>query len=331
MDKPTALKATNFDALPKDGILVYHAWDRHGRTIIVEQYKPISKEDGGGLREIPAPPSLGLALKGFNTAIPEYSTLSNGVKMLTGCKNGTASDADGCNLVEINIDINGGVAKIQYVYKTQTPAGDEGAGVVDVEVNGIAHEISIKNHKDFTPMFAWYGAFVHEGHVYWMDYDPGNPSVTVSGEKRKFNTAPAPQRKVVTQSTTALGTTTATANNNPMLGVQSFYEGRIEVSETRFYKSRSAIPSDVVDKVGSVDNTSDGEASGLLSSFEKKKWIRSGARVVSSGSGYRVTRSWMLNNMDRQETKLKDSPESMWIPEIYSSVVLTAAPNAPAT
>lgn len=316
MDKPNAIKTSSFDSiLPETGILVHQSWDLHSRTVILRQYKFLGPGDGNGLPKIPPPPSVAAALSGFKTAIPEFNMVAGIGKILTGWKVGDAGDKNGFNLVEINIEIDGGVANIQYVYKSISIADADGGGVIDVEVNAVAEEVSIIRHKDFIPMFSWYGAFIDEGYVYWMDFDPGNPSVSLSENKRKFGSAPKPQRKVVSQASQD-----ATNNNNPLLGVQSFYEGRIEVSETRFYKSRANIPDDVVSKVGSVDNTThEGEVCPILSEYVKKKWIRSGARISSSGSGYRVTRSWMLNNVNKQTNQLLDTEESMWIPEIYMS------------
>jgi hypothetical protein len=52
-----------------------------------------------------------------------------------------------------------------------------------------------------------------------------------------------------------------------------------------------------------------------LSQFSKNKWIRSGVKISSTGSGYRVTRMWMLNNTDLK---------SKWVAEIYTNRRLTA-------
>lgn len=258
--------------------LVFYGWDRRDGVTVIYSLNYIRQvEDGNGLKFLPPPPRVNMPF--------------------------------GVGLVEIAVSFSGAVATINYIYKTVRNTAE-----ASYEMRAFTAETPIYKHKEFPMMFLWYGVGIRRGKVEWAHLEPGEPKVKkIKGEngveKRVFETCPDPDPNA--------------KNMNAMAGIQDFLEGRVEVSETKEYEYRELIPADVIKKVGAIErpaffNQAPTNADAVynwivlnLSSFKRKHWIRSGAKIASSGSGYQVTRMWLLNTMTE------------WVPEIYTDRRLT--------
>jgi hypothetical protein len=257
------MERLNSDVNPYPAKLVSYSEDKvNGVTIIYSIDYIRGEPDKGGLKAIPDPPDI------------------------------SRSGVNALGLAEITLSFKGPVATILYIYKS-TKTGQ----IPTYEMRAFTSETPIYKHPDFPLMFAWYGAGIYRGRVEWAHLDPGEAKVVKmtlpSGKsKRVFTTCPDPKSD----------------NANPMRGIQDFWEGMVEISETYEYASRASIPKDVVERVGSVqmpvflisrpagDNPSlDLLWAAGLNAYSFSKWIRSGGKVVSAGSGYRVTRMWLLS------------------------------------
>lgn len=210
----------------------------------------------------------------------------------------------GVGLVQIEVDFRGSVAFIYYTFRSikNDP--------VSYEYRAFTAETPIFKHLNFPEMFLWYGGGIRRGKVEWAHLDPGEPKVKKGKDgKLVFESCPNTDAK----------------NSNPMRGIQDFLRPMVEISETREFRSRSQIPGDVLSMVGErerpefltsgLSGSNDGLVVAMRASlgrYSRSHWIRSGGKVVSAGSGYRVTRMWLLNIQQK------------WTPEIYTNRRLTA-------
>jgi hypothetical protein len=172
-------------------------------------------------------------------------------------------------LVEISAACANGVSAFRYYFKSIPPAAVQGGD----SVRAFVVELPIYKHPKFDLMFAWYGRSNMKGRVEWSRYDPGVPSVERDGRKIRFKACPNDD----------------SGPNNPMLGVQAYLCGRVEYEKSSYINYRLGAGS--VDKIGCIDRPP-------VLSFRRNKWIRSGLKISSYGSGYRVTDVWLLNNLD---------------------------------
>lgn len=181
---------------------------------------------------------------------------------------------DSCGLVSIEaFNLGNGLSRYVWTYRSSPDQSNATEKPQTIrELAGSMKSIPITQHDKFARIYGKYGKTMRGGRVEWLD---GNPdSSSSSGLSTQGN-----------------------STVNPMAGINIFQAGGSVFSETKFYSSRRAVPTNVLAKVGKIDNPEgvDGDS---------EEWIRMGVTITSIGAGYQVDTKWL-----REPRK--------WLKELY--------------
>jgi hypothetical protein len=193
-----------------------------------------------------------------------------------------------CGLVSVQVDCSDGVAAIQWTFRAEFDSsgggGNNGNATADVyELQGSTSQTPITSHPKYEQLYNKYARTERDGEPVWVENDPDGNSGTVG-----------------LSSSGGL-----VSNMSPLYGVKDYAAAQSVYQYTKYYKTRSEIPADLVSKVGKIDAAPEGLSSPGVSG----RWLCSGATIRQMGDAFQVTKSWMASQSSK--------PEGLWKKEIY--------------
>jgi len=187
-----------------------------------------------------------------------------------------------CGLVSINVQCDDGVADITWTFRAEFSDGEDQNPRTTYELQGSTSQEPITSHPKYDQLYAKYAITERNGEPVWMEKDPDGTS----------------------QATGLTRDGVVVSGISPLYGVRDYLAAQGVYRRTQYYTSRGAIPSDLVSKVGKID-----EPIGLSNNGVTGRWLRVGASIRQMGDAFQVTISWMASQSDQ--------PEGLWKKEIY--------------
>jgi len=191
-----------------------------------------------------------------------------------------------CGLASVSVQCDGGVADITWTFRAEFSQGDQKGPNNDAtttyELQGSTSQEPITSHPKYDELYTKYAITERSGEPVWMEKDPDGTS----------------------QGTGLSKDGVVVSNISPLYGVRDYLAAQGVYRYTKFYTSRGAIPTDLVSKVGKID-----EPVGLSNNGTAGRWMRAGASIRQMGDAFQVTISWMASQSDQ--------PQGLWKKEIY--------------
>lgn len=188
-----------------------------------------------------------------------------------------------CGLDSIDVSVEDGIAEITWVFRTQFDnAGGGGGGgggtQAEYELTCSTSQEPITSHPKYEQIYNKYALGEENGEPIWMMNDPDSQG---SGG----------------------GLTTSSGNVlSPLYGVKDYLAANGVYKETKYYRGRGAVPTDLISKCGKIE-----DPPSLANSGVAGRWLRCGAQIRQMGDSYQVTTMWMASQSDK----------NLWKKEIY--------------